>query len=301
MESLKVDSREYGWTLADSWIWARLQELIRDVERLFQNYQYGEAGRQIYEFFWGEFADWYLEIAKLQLAQGGGRAIVTARTMVRVLDQCLRLLHPFVPFVTEELWGYLKPAAQETLQMHDYDWGEALIVARWPEARDVEGWEKGTVADFRLVQEIVRAIRNLRAEKNVKPTQRIPATFVSENKAHVLLEQMSTIAALGRIDQQQMTISETIDGKPEGSVALVVGPVEIYLPLSGMVDLDEQRTRLEKDLAQAQSQIERLESLLAGPFAEKAPEAVVQKEREKLAGYKETESKIRQQLDALGK
>ena len=85
--------------------------MIRDVERLFQNYQYGEAGRQIYEFFWNEFADWYVEIAKLQLAQDDRMAFTTARNLVHVLDTCLRLLHPFTPFVTEEIWGRLKAAA----------------------------------------------------------------------------------------------------------------------------------------------------------------------------------------------
>jgi valyl-tRNA synthetase len=90
------------WSLADSWIYARLQSLVSDVDRLFTAYQYGEAGRQIYEFFWSEFADWYVEIAKLQLAEGGDRAFYTAQTLVRVLDACLRMLHPFTPFVTEE-------------------------------------------------------------------------------------------------------------------------------------------------------------------------------------------------------
>ncbi len=104
-------SAEPAWTLADSWIWARLHQLLADSERLFEAYQYGEAGRQIYEFFWGDFADWYVEIAKTQLAAGGDRAHYTAATLVRVLDACLRLLHPFTPFVTEELWQSLKKAA----------------------------------------------------------------------------------------------------------------------------------------------------------------------------------------------
>ncbi len=93
------------WTLADSWIWARLNALVRDSDRLFAAYQFGEAGRQIYEFFWGEFADWYLEIAKTQLAEGGDRAYYTARTLVRVLDACLRLLHPFTPSSLRTLAG----------------------------------------------------------------------------------------------------------------------------------------------------------------------------------------------------
>ena len=105
------------------------------MERLFNTYQYGEAGRQIYEFFWSEFADWYLEIAKLQLAEGGDRAFYTAQTLVRVLDTCLRLLHPFTPFVTEELWGHLKRAARTNRSTLRPTAGWERGVDRWPLAR----------------------------------------------------------------------------------------------------------------------------------------------------------------------
>ena len=250
----------------DSWIWARLQELVRDVERLFQGYQYGEAGRQIYDFFWGDFADWYLEIAKLQLAQGGERAYNTASTLARVLDICLRLLHPFTPFVTEELWGHLKQAvlaspvgqaspsnqASPTNQASPF-WPEALIVAPWPQPRPEEGWEAGKMAEFSLLQEIVRAIRNLRAEKNVKPSRRIPAVLVSASAAASLRQQSASLAALAGLDASALEILESLPAKPEGSIALVVGPVEIYLPLAGLVDAAEERARLEKDLSETQA------------------------------------------------
>ena len=288
------------WTLADSWIWARLQSLVRDVERLFQNFQYGEAGRQIYDFLWSDFADWYVEIAKLQLEQGGERASATAYTLVRVLDTCLRLLHPFTPFVTEELWGHLRRASmQSPLASALGEWPSALIIARWPEPRPEEGWEAGKVADFSLLQEIVRAVRNLRSEKNVKPGRRIPATLVSAASLDVLRQQSAALASLGGLDPAALQIAELIPAKPEGSIALVVGPVEIYLPLAGLVDAGEERARLEKDLAETQSQIERLQTLLGGSFAEKAPAPVVQKERDKLAGYQETAEKLRAQLAAL--
>ncbi len=292
---------EPDWTLADSWIWARVQTLIREVERLFGNYQYGEAGRQIYDFFWSEFADWYLEIAKLQLDEGGDRAFYTARTLVNVLDLCLRLLHPYTPFVTEELWGHLKRATSEHSPEFapQFGWEQALIVARWPETRQEEGWEAGKVSEFNLIQELVRAIRNLRSEKNVKSSRRIPATLVSANYAEVLLQQAASIAALSGLDMDQLQILKELPEKPEGYIVLVVGPVEIYLPLAGMVDPSEERARLEKDLEDAQSQIQRLEDLLASPFAEKAPQPIVQKEREKLDGYRDTEMKLCNQLEAL--
>jgi valyl-tRNA synthetase len=296
-------SPEDQWTLADSWVWARTMTLVRDVERLFQGFQYGEAGRQIYEFFWSEFADWYVEVSKLQMAQGGRRAVITAQTLVRVLDTCLRLLHPFTPFITEELWGYLKQAVQEHPLAETLTppggWAEALMLASWPQPRPEEGWEAGKTADFNLIQELVRAVRNLRSEKNVRPGQRIPAIFAAGKFAPVLRNQATTLTALAGLDANACQITETLATKPEGHIALVVGAVEIYLPLAGLVDIAEERARLQKDLAGLHPQIERLEALLAGPFAQKAPAAVVQKEHDKLAGYREAAEKIRNQLESL--
>jgi valyl-tRNA synthetase len=289
------------WTLADSWIWARLQDLIRDIQRLFENYQYGEAGRQIYEFFWSEFADWYLEIAKLQLVEGGDRAFYTARTLVWVLDSCLRLLHPFTPFVTEELWGHLKNAvlAASTELNPKGGWPEALMVAPWPEPTAVEGWEAEKVANFSLIQEIVRAVRNLRAEKQVNPGMQIPAVLAGGNAEKVLKDQAATLAGLAGLDLSQLDITTQVNEKPEGTIVLVVGQVEIYLPLSSMVDVEEERKRLTSDLKEAESQISRLEKLLKSQFAEKAPPDVVQKERDRLDGFKETAEKIKIQLATL--
>jgi len=288
------------WTLADSWVWARRQALVRDVERLFQGYQFGEAGRQIYEFFWSDFADWYIEIAKQQLEQGGQCAYTTAYGLVRVFDTCLRLLHPFIPFVTEELWGHMKRAVLSSPLAADLpDWPEALIIAPWPEVKAEENWEAAALSEFSLLQDIIRSVRNLRAEKNVKPGKRIPATLVSAQAAESLKSQARVIAALASIDPDQLVIQEQISAKPEGSIGLVVGPVEIYLPLADLVDSAAERKRLEKDLADALIQIERLDTLLSGSFAEKAPAAVVQKERDKLAAYQETASKLRSQLETL--
>ncbi len=285
------------YTLADSWIWARLQQLVRDVERLFQNFQYGEAGRQIYEFVWSDFADWYVEIAKQELAEGGARAARAADTLARVFDMALRLLHPFTPFVTEEIWGHLRETLLDSpLANIAADWPKALIVARFPEPRDPEGWEESKLADFALLQDIIRSIRNLRAEKNLPPSKKLAATLVGGAKTDLLKEQAKVIASLAGLDVAQLSIVESLATKPEGATALVVGAVEIYLPLAGAVDSAEERARLEKELKEAESHIERLEKLLSSDFANKAPAPVVAKEREKLAGYKETAEKIKAQL-----
>ena len=307
----------HTWTVADRWIYARLAALISDVERLFQNYQYGEAGRQIYEFFWNEFADWYIEIAKLQLASKAGDGSdavdregahvspaandtksITAHMLVYVLDTCLRLLHPFTPFVTEELWGHLKRALCQTSLSYQMS-SEALIVARWPEPPTREPGEKEAVEQFSLIQDVVRAIRNLRAEKSVKPGKRIPALINAGDRAQVLRAQAEAIASLAQLDEQALNIQESIASREEGTIALVVSGIEVYLPLAGLVNLDEERSRLEKELADMERQRKRVQELLSSPFAQKAPPDIVQKERDKLAVLDETVQKLREQLKSI--
>ncbi|CAG1009762.1 valyl-tRNA synthetase [Anaerolineales bacterium] len=284
------------YTLADSWIWAKLQSLIRDVERQFQNFQYGQAGQQIYEFIWSDFADWYVEIAKEQMKCEETRE-QTVTTLARVFDITLRLLHPFTPFITEEVWGHLRNAVLESrISNIAKDWPEMLIVARFPEPRDPEGWEESKIADFTLIQELVRSIRNLRAEKSVAPSKKLAAQFAAGDKVDLLKEQAQTIASLSGLDPSLITIHQSLADKPADAIALVVGSVEVYLPLAGMVDLAADKPRLEKELKEAQSQIERLEKLLASDFVNKAPAALVNKEREKLDGYKDTAEKIKVQL-----
>jgi valyl-tRNA synthetase len=286
------------WTLADSWIWAKLQALIRDVERQFQNFQYGQAGQQIYEFLWSDFADWYVEIAKGQLhAERAESRRQTVETLARVFDISLRLLHPFMPFITEEVWGHLRNAILESpISDIAKDWPTAIITARFPEPRDPEGWEESKIADFALIQELVRSIRNLRAEKNIAPSKKIAASISAGAKAELIDDQAQMIASLSGLDFSLLTIHYSLTEKPEDSVAIVAGSVEIYIPLAGMVDLANDKPRLEKELKEAQSHIERLEKLLSSDFANKAPAALIAKEREKLDGYKDTAEKIKAQL-----
>ena len=285
-----------SYTLADSWIWAKLQSLIRDVERQFQNFQYGQAGQQIYDFIWSDFADWYVEIAKGQMQRVETRD-QTVVTLARVFDMSLRLLHPFTPFVTEEIWGHLHSALRESpIASLSKDWPNALIVAKFPEPRKVKLWEEEKIADFTLIQEFVRSIRNLRAEKNISPAKKFAATIVGGSKTDLLKEQSSVIAFLAGLDQSLISTLESLKQKPEDSAALVVGSIEIYIPLAGMVDLANDKARLEKELKEAQSHIDRLEKLLSSDFANKAPANVIAKEREKLDGYKDTAEKLKAQL-----
>ncbi len=289
------------YSLADRWIWSRTNQLVTDVERLFQSYQYGEAGRQIYDFFWSEFADWYIEAAKLQMNQGGDRAYYTAQRLAQVLDIALRLLHPFTPFVTEEIWGFLKEACQEHAAKFlptSGAWEDALIIAKWPEAVEKKADEKA-ITDFSLIQDIIRTIRNLRSEKQVKPGQKLPARMAaSAETAGLLNTEANMIASLSWVDPSKLEIIASEKGSdcPEGWIPLVAGPVQIFVDLASTVDLGAERTRMEKELAEITGQIERLEKLLGSDFAQKAPAALVEKERQKLESFKESAERLKTQL-----
>ena len=285
------------WTLADSWIWARTKQTVNSVNNMFENYQFGEAGRQVYEFLWNDFADWYLEASKRQLTEGGDRAAYTAILLADVLGLMLRLLHPFTPFVTEALYGYLKEACEtnEVIYNPEREWEQHLIIARWPERMPQEDWEEGAIKDFELIQEMVRAIRNLRSEFKLEPSKRIDTILVSESKTEFLTNNMNLLVDLAGLNEESLQIL-TSKTQADGKTVLVIEDIEVYLNLSASSDGEQDRERLEKELAEAESHIARLEKLLASPFAQKAPTNVVDAEREKLAGYKNSAEKLRERL-----
>jgi len=280
-----------GLTTPDRWIVSRLNRLTVDVTRLVDNYNFGEAGRQLYEFFWSEFADWYIEIAKIRLYGTDARAQATVRrVLVYVLDKVLRMLHPFMPFVTEAAWQHL-PVNEE----------EALMVAEWPRESHTPP-DDAAEAQMSLLIEVVRAIRNIRSEYNVEPARRIPATIVAGEHESMLFKNEEIITALGRLDPAEFKLVRTLPVKPEQTVAQVVsGGIEIYLPLTGMIDLEAERARLRKDQADLQKWIAGSQGKLnnAG-FVAKAPAEVVDREREKLTDMELQLAKVQEQLKLLG-
>ncbi|MBI5350414.1 MAG: class I tRNA ligase family protein, partial [Chloroflexi bacterium] len=244
--------------------------------------------------FWSEFADWYIEVAKLQLAAGGDRAWSTLDTLVTVLDQCLRMLHPFTPYVTEEIWQHLRSACLEPNKPKPSEgWVEALIVAKWPDPTSNIQLPDN---DFPHIMDLIRAIRNARAENKVEMSKKIAAMIVSEDKTVLIESQREIIARLAIVDSAQLTISAALAEKPKQAVAIVIGTTEIYLPLAGMVDADAEKEKLGKQIADLDKQIEKLEKLLGSDFVNKAPPNVVEKEKQRLAEAKETRGKMRERL-----
>jgi valyl-tRNA synthetase len=277
--------------LPDRWILSRLNRTVADVTRLFEEYQYGQAGTMAYEFLWGEYCDWYLESAKLVLyGEDGSAKAATRSVLVHVLDQTLRLLHPFVPFVTEELWQHLPPPEGAA------GWPEALIVAEWPQGGPADAQAE---RDYGLLMDIVRGVRNVRAQYGVKPSQRIACTLVAGKDAALLKALRPLLAALAGLEDAQFRIFDVLEEKPHPAAAAVVQAVECYLPLAGLVDLEAEQARLGKELADVERQLARSESLLGGEFASKAPPAVVEREREKLAGLKDSQARLSERLAAL--
>jgi valyl-tRNA synthetase len=279
-----------GLGLPERWILARLSQTVSDVTRLIEAYEFGQAGTLANEFLWGDFADWYIETAKVSLAPGGEPAAQSATrgVLVHVLDQALRLLHPYVPYVTEAVWGHLP---------HPAGAPPALIVAQWPTAAAVD---ETALRQFGHLQELVRGIRNARAENKVEQARRIPATIVAGEHADWLSTERPLLLALARLDDNHLRIVPSVPEKPRQAIALVLDGTEVYLPLEGLVNVAGERERLAREVADFARQIEKSASLLASDFAAKAPPPVVEKERAKLAGLRATHAKLAARLADMG-
>ncbi len=280
-------------TLAQRWIRSRLQRTIDDATRLFETFQYGEAGRQTYEFLWSEYADWYIEIAKGELADARS-AQAAADTLVTVLDQSLRLLHPFIPFVTEELWQHLKGA----MEARGRTWPKALIIAPWPSVT-ANLIDPAAEAQFERLQALVRAIRNVRTEYKVEPQKRFVALVAAGDQVDFWMAQRDILIQLARLDGAQLVIAETLT-PPTQAVTLLVGGVTCYLPLADLVDLTAERARLQKELAQVVNDVQRVERTLANRgFVDRAPTEVVARERARLEELNQQRANLEERLSSL--
>ena len=281
-------------TLADRWILSRLAKLTGDVTRLIEDFQLGEAGRQINDFFWSDYCDWYVEIAKVQMQGDEQVRRSTAGILRAVLDQSMRLLHPFMPFVTEEVWQYLyRTSEPDTTQWP----ASALIVAPWPHANSA-AIDSEAEQNFGLLQEVITRIRDARNQMSVEPARRVPVIIAAGNHVTMLEAQAPLIEFLARTDRPQLHAQ--LAQKPEQAMSLLAGSVEVYLPLSGLLDIGKELERLDKEIAQAQQEILRLQGKLANEaFVTKAKPEVVEKEREKLVAQEERIGKLKERRAEL--
>ncbi|WP_085523217.1 valine--tRNA ligase [Tuberibacillus sp. Marseille-P3662] len=274
-------------TVADEWILTRLNDTIETVTKFFDRYDFGEAGRHLYSFIWDDFCDWYIEMAKLPLYGDDRNAkLMTKSVLCYVLDQTLRLLHPIMPFVTEEIWQHLP---------HQ---GETLMRQSWPETNP--SWHNNqAVHAMQLLQNIIKNVRNIRAEKDVAPSKPIVLQIkpASEDAAQVIKNNQAYI--------ERFCHPETLDVNPdlepsEQSVSAVVTGAELYLPLEGLIDIDEELNRLNDELRRLNSEVERVQKKLNNEgFVNKAPESVVDAERQKEKDYLEKRDKVKERIAEL--
>jgi valyl-tRNA synthetase len=267
--------------LADRWIVSRLHTLEGEVTRLLEGYLLGEAGRQIYDFLWGDLADWYIEAAKPRLH--GADAAVVRQTLAYTLERALRLLHPFMPFITETIWQRLPHG------------GDALIVAPWPEPGPTDTEAEGA---FSLLIDLVRAVRIARSEAGVEPGIWIAATIAAGPHTDALTAQREVFSRLARVADDQLTIAPAVDA-PAQATAIVVADVIVYL--TGMVDVAAERARLTRDIEEAAGHADRTRAQLANEnFVARANPDVVQAARDRLAAADERVARLRARLTALG-
>ncbi|WP_017726709.1 valine--tRNA ligase [Halalkalibacterium ligniniphilum] len=272
---------------ADKWILTRLQETIEDVTRLIDTYEFGEVGRILYNFIWDDFCDWYIEMAKLPLYGDDEAARKTTRSILAyVLDQTMRLLHPIMPFITEEIWQHLP---------HE---GESITVASWPEKRE-DFMFSDAVKDMELLKEVIRSVRNTRAELNVPMSKEIELHIRAKDEG-----------VLSQLERNQSYIEKFCNPSelklgidlptPEKSMSNVLSGVELYLPLAGLLDLDAEIARLQKEEEKLNKEVERVQKKLSNQgFIAKAPEKVIEEEKAKEADYLEKREAVRARIAEL--
>lgn len=278
MEGYDKDAELAPYTLADKWILSRLQDTVKDVTGLLERFELGEAGRAIYDFVWSEVCDWYIEIAKPRLynKEAAAERATAQHVLATVLVSAMKLLHPYMPFITEEIYQCLPHEA------------ESIMISKWPVA-DESLVDPEAERGMNAIMDSIKAIRNMRAEVNANPGKKIPAIMlVSEDLREVVAHNDSYIKLLGGIDNLEL---RPLNGeKPENAMAAVVTSIEVYLPLAGLIDVEKETQRLSKELAAMEKDLQRAGGKLnnAG-FLAKAPEDVIAKERAK---YEELSGKI---------
>ncbi|MFD2759563.1 valine--tRNA ligase [Lentibacillus juripiscarius] len=274
-------------SLADKWILTRLNETIEQVTKNTGKYEFGEAGRHLYNFIWDELCDWYIEMAKLPLYGDDEEAKKTTRSVLAyVLDQTMRMLHPYMPFITEEIWQQLP---------HE---GESITTARWPEPK-AEFHDENAANEMNRLVSIIKSVRNIRAEVDTPISKQIKLNIKAETEA-IVQELEHNRSYLERFcNPSELTVATDLEA-PEKAMSAVVTGAELFLPLEGLIDIDKEISRLEKELEKWTKEVERVQKKLANEgFVSKAPQKVVDEERQKETDYLEKQAKVKARLEEL--
>jgi len=274
-------------SVADKWILTRLNETIETVTNLAERYEFGEVGRALYNFIWDDFCDWYIEMAKLPLYGDNEEAKKTTRSVLAyVLDQTMRLLHPFMPFITEEIWQNLP---------HQ---GESITVSEWPKVRP-ELTDEHASSEMKLLVEIIRAVRNIRAEVNTPLSKKIKMVISANDDATLKTLEDNKKYIERFCNPEDLLLGKGIES-PEKAMTAVITGAEIFLPLAGLINIEEEIARLSKELEKLNSEVERVQKKLSNEkFVSKAPAHVVEEERAKERDYIEKRNIVQTRIEEL--
>ena len=271
----------------DRWILSRLSRTTATVNKLMEEYQFGEAQRQLHDFLWGEYCDWYIEFAKIRLASTG-ESVTPVPVLVHVLETSLRLLHPFMPFVTEELWQHLRKYLNSP--------AESIMVSRYPEA-DADAVDPPAETIMETVIEIIHSIRNVRAQYRVASNRWVAAQIYAARLTPTLKAYSDTIQSLARAKPVTFLEKPLETAADDNALTLVLKEAEILIPMESVVDREAENKRLNKEIEQAQAEVNRLEARLTDQaFLTRAPAAVVEKERQKLYTLNNKLNRLKEQI-----
>jgi len=289
----------------DRWVLSRLDRLVEEVDQLLTDFQLNEAGHRIYNFLWGEYCDWYVEMAKVRLREGQGpgakgQGADPRPVLVQVLETGLRLLHPYMPFVTEELWQRLRPfLASPPSEMGSAEPVEALIAAPYPQS-DAAWRDEEAERQVEGVIDIVRAIRNIRSEKKVEPARYIEAFVVANASRSEIEAGAPYIEALARVRPLRI-VSDASEAPRDGVATAVLPHAQAVVPLAGLLDVDAERARLGKEIGETEKYLRGLDAKLSNEqFRSKAPRDVVAAEEERRASAQTRLEGLRRALAELG-
>lgn len=289
MDGLTYDEIDLTGNLsvADKWILSRLNNTIERVTALSDKYEFGEVGRELYNFIWDDFCSWYIEMAKLPLYGEDEAAKKTTRSVLaHVLDQTMRLLHPFMPFITEEIWQHLP---------HE---GESITVAAWPTVNPDFSFEQDEQS-MKLLMDIIRSVRNIRAEVNTPMSKKVGLYVSAKDAATATVLETNKAYIEKFCNPEPLIIGENVE-VPGQTMSAVVTGAEVFLPLAGLINVEEEIARLEKELEKWAKEVKLVTGKLSNEkFVSKAPEALVQAEREKLADYEEKHATVEKRLAEL--
>lgn len=289
MDGMTYDEIDFSGekSVADKWILTRLNETIEHVTRLSDRYEFGEVGRALYNFIWDDFCDWYIEMAKLPLYGEDEAAKKTTRSILaHVLDQTMRLLHPFMPFITEEIWQNLP---------HQ---GESITTAKWPEVNPAFSDDQAA-QEMKLLMEMIRSVRNIRAEVNTPMSKKIKMLVKAKDEKvlKAIENNRGYIERFCNPEELQMGIEIQT---PEKAMTAVITGLEIILPLEGLINIDEEIARLEKEFERLTKEVDRVQKKLSNEgFMKKAPESVVAEERAKENDYREKRAIVEARIKEL--